>query len=830
MFNLCDRKKNTSEMGKRNTTVWKSLLFLMMLCSIRPVWALGTAEGDDQLGSVHGVIRTADGTAAPAVTVQLKGTNKNTQTDENGHYSIRRVTAGDYTLLVSLMGYAPVEKAVSVTAGKSSQVDLVLEVSNQQLKEVTIAGNKRNKFSRSTSGDVGKMQLNRLENAQSYAVIPKELLADQIAITQDDALKNATGLTKMWDAVGRPGAGGSIYLLRGFSTTANFRNGMPSVVNSKVDAVNTESIEVIKGPSGTLFGSSLTSYGGLINRVTKKPYDGRGGEVGFTTGSYGLTRVTADLNTPLDSAHQVMFRLNGAYTNQGTWQDNGFSRSVALAPSLSYKVNDRLTFNFDAEIYHNVGTGFPMFFYPYWLTVKQLGASTPDQLNIDYKRAYQSNDLSVTSDNYNFFGEAVYKMSNNWTSRTLVTTARSTSEGAMPYFYPTTGDSIIRMAWKPSGYDNSFDIQQNFNGDFHIGSLRNRLVAGLDFYHYNSNIYYREFVNQGQSDFFDMVKMRGEDPNYVNLNRDQVDHLYNTLPAPAYPYTIIYQTNTYSAYFNDVLNLTDRLSVMAGLRIDYFDNKGTFNVQTGKINDGSAYHQAALSPKFGAVYQVIKDKLSVFGNYQNGFTNQQGADSAGHTFKPEQANQWEGGVKAALFDGRLSGSISYYNIDVKDVVRADPSHPSFSIQNGTQRSKGLEVEVAANPFSGMNVIAGYAYNDSKFVLSDNDSQGRRPGTAGPANLANLWISYRIPSGVAKGLGFGFGGNYASENKIINTVSQGVFYLPSYTVLNASVSYDRAKFRVALKLNNLTDKQYFTGYSTFNAQMPRQFVGSVAFRF
>lgn len=801
-----------------------------MLCSIRPVWALGTEEGDDQLGSIHGVIYTSDGAPAPAVTVLLKGTNKNAQTDDKGHFNIRRITPGDYTLQISLMGYNPVQQAVAISTGKATEVAITLEVSNQDLKEVIIAGNKANKFTRSTSGDVGKIQLNRLENAQTYSVITAELLSDQVALSQDDALKNATGLTQMWKSVGRPGAGGSIYLLRGFSTTSNFRNGMPAPVQSSVDVVNAESIEVIKGPSATLFGSSQTSYGGLINRVTKKPFDGRGGEIGFTAGSYGLSRATVDLNTPLDSAHQVLFRLNGAFNSEGSWQDNGFARNLAFAPSVSYKVNDRLTLNLDAEINHRVGTGFPMFFYPYWLTTQQLGANNPEQLNIDYKRSYQSNDLSVTSDNYNFFGEAVYKMSNNWTSHTLVTTARSTSEGAMPYFYPTLGDSIIRMVWRPSGYDNVLDVQQNFNGDFKIGNLRNRLVAGLDFYHYNSNIYYREFVNQGQSDYFDQVKMQGNDPAYVDLNKDKVDNLYNTLPAPAYPYTIIYKTNTYSAYVNDVLNVTDRLLVMAGVRLDYYDNKGTFNLATGKINDGSAYHQVAASPKFGAVYQVIKDQLSVFGNYQNGFTNQQGADSAGHTFRPEQANQWEAGVKTDLFNGRLSGTISYYDIKVKDIVRADPTHPNFSIQNGTQRSKGLEVEVVANPLAGLNITAGYAYNDSKYLLSDASTEGRRPGTAGPANLANLWISYRISGGAAKGLGFGFGGNYADKNKIINYSPDDVFYLPSYTVLNAAITYDRAKFRLALKLNNLTDKLYFTGYSTFNAQTPRQLVASAAFRF
>ncbi|MFX5574575.1 hypothetical protein ABTD77_19235, partial [Acinetobacter baumannii] len=93
-------------------------------------------------------------------------------------------------------------------------------------------------------------------------------------------------------------------------------------------------IEVIKGPSATLFGSTLTSYGGLINRVTKKPYASFGGEINYASGSYGYNRVAADINTPLDSAKNVLLRVNTAYRYEGSFQDNGFERGLVIAPSL----------------------------------------------------------------------------------------------------------------------------------------------------------------------------------------------------------------------------------------------------------------------------------------------------------------------------------------------------------------------------------------------------------------------------------------------------------------------------------------------------------------
>jgi iron complex outermembrane receptor protein len=77
---------------------------------------------------------------------------------------------------------------------------------------------------------------------------------------------------------------------------------MPSLNNGTLDPAGIETIEAIKGPSGTLYGGSVISYGGLINVITKKPYNYFGGEVNYINGSYGLNRISADVNTPLSKS------------------------------------------------------------------------------------------------------------------------------------------------------------------------------------------------------------------------------------------------------------------------------------------------------------------------------------------------------------------------------------------------------------------------------------------------------------------------------------------------------------------------------------------------
>jgi iron complex outermembrane recepter protein len=323
-----------------------------------------------------------------------------------------------------------------------------------------------------------------------------------------------------------------------------------------------------------------------------------------------------------------------------------------------------------------------------------------------------------------------------------------------------------------------------------------------------------------------VVKKNGVIPGYERFNRDKLDSALQHGSPWTWPYR--FRTNTYSAYAADVVNLTDNLIVSAALRVDYFDNKGSYDQSRGEFT--GSYTQTAWSPKFGIVYQPLPRVVSIFANYQNGFTNKNGTDYAGKTFKPEQANQVEAGVKVDAFHGRLSSTISYYDITVRDIVRPYPENPNFSIQDGTQISKGVEVELIANPLNGLNVVSGFAYNHSVFERADNDVVGRRPATAMSPYTANMWVSYQHPVGKWKGLGAGVGGNYASDNKILNSEYYGEFILPAYTVLNATVFYDQARFRVSLKCDNLTNEHYWIGYTTMNPQRLRSFVGSLSLKF
>ncbi|OUJ73452.1 TonB-dependent receptor [Hymenobacter crusticola] len=812
----------------------KPSTFLLTVLGCLIAWSASA-----QTSTIQGRINAA-GQPVMGVSIGLKGTTIGSNTDANGNYQLTQLKPGTYTLGVSMVGYKTQQHRVEVRANEAVTKDFTLEQSNEQLDEVVVEGQQTNKFARKQSEYVGKMQLNNLENPQVYATVGKELLAEQLVFSVDDATRNAPGLQKMWEPTGRSGDGGSFYASRGFVVSSQLRNGVVGSVTSTVDAANLEKLEVIKGPSATLYGSALTSYGGLLNRVTKKPYETFGGEVAVSAGSYGFHRVSADVNTPLNTAKTLAFRLNAAYNYEDSFQNAGYAgfvKNLAIAPSLQFQPTERLTINLDAEVYRGTNVGKQLIYLYYGDKVDNFGFSRADQAPLDYRQSYQGPGLTQDSRSTNLFGQVRYRISPSFTSTTYLSSSRSYSEGKGPYFY-LISDIALRndSTFTTPGVNNllradqstqnsrrqTYEVQQLFNGDFKLGSLRNRVVLGLDFLRIDSNV---DFFGGT----FDTAPLNVPGYDYRTFNGAAVDAAYAAQAPPHYLVTT--KINTYSAFVSDVLNLTEKLSVLAAVRVDRYDNKGGI-----LYSPVPAYAQTAVSPKFGLVYQPIKDRVSLFANYQNSFNNQNGSyqtpEGRSFALKPEHANQIEGGVKLDAAGGRVSATVSYYDIRVQNILRNLGTVGGISIgaQDGTQWSRGAELNLTANPLTGLNVVGGFAYNYSKFVDTNEDVNGRRPNTASSPYLANAWVSYRQPTGTLQGLGVGFGGNYASDNKILNSVSQGVFTLPSYTVLNASAFYDLPHYRFAVKVDNLTDKHYWIGYTTFNAQKLRSIVGSVSYKF
>ena len=768
-----------------------------------------------QTGSIKGNVKSADGKPVEFVSVGIKNSSKGSTTDKSGNFIIKNIKAGTYTIFTSYIGLEKQEKQVTVEVDKVVEVNFTLNQSSMELSEIIITDSKTNPLYKETSKTVAKLPLKDIENPQVYNSVSEKLLKEQVVTNFNDALKNATGITRLWESTGRGGDGAEYYSMRGFSVQPTMVNGVPGVNNGALDPANIEAIEVIKGPSGTLYGSPMISYGGLINVTTKKPFETFGGSVSYTVGSFELSRVALDVNTPLSD--KVFARINTSYHTQNTFQDAGFKKSFFVAPSFLIKANEKLTFIINTEILESTSANAPMIF---------LNRSVPLSFNSielferNYKKSFTGNDLSMSNPMFGMQAQALYKFSDKWTSQTIISKSTAKTAGYYHYLWDLgDGDSFTRFISKANSQTHTTDVQQNFIGDFKIGPIRNRLLVGVDYY--QSNVYNNSngWVGNGVVTLSD-----GEDSG--NLSTVDVDNLLIGTTAGASHV----RNEIMSAYISDVINFFPTLSVMASVRVDNFRD---YSLKEHK-------DQMAISPKFGFVFQPIKDKVSVFANYMNGFVNvapRQVADANGanprvKAFDPENANQYEAGIKTNIYKNKIAATVSYYNILVSNKLMTDPTNVNNSIQGGEVESKGYEFSLVANPVSGLNIVAGYSLNESE-VVKDNPENGYlnfRPEEAGPKELINFWVSYTLQTTKLKGLGVGFGGNTASEHLTMNRETTGTFALPAYQIFNASLSYSGTNYSIIFKANNLADQKYYSGWSTVTPQQLRNFSINLTYNF
>lgn len=786
------------------------LLYAVLLYCISTT--IGMAQ--QNTGAVKGTVLTSDDQSAESVSVVIPSLKKSAITDENGVFIINKIPAGTYEIEINMIGHIPSKQEVIVVAGETASVSFQLQSSLKELNEVVVVSGAK-KFAEKKSEYVARLPISNLENPQVYTVVPKELFQEQIAVDFRSALTTAPGLSNVTQSVGSGGVGLSLRM-RGFSgasAAGSIRNGMSTNWVTMSDPVNLESIEVIKGPSATLFGSPLTTYGGLVNRVTKKPFEIAKGEISYTTGSWALSRTTIDYNTPIDEEKTMLFRINAALDNQKTWQDYGKSKTFIIAPSFTYLVNDRLTFDFDVELYNGsrnatyIGLGN--------LDTEASGYKSFNGLNFDFKKSYSTDDLQSEAKTTNIYARATYKLSDQWTSQTNFSNAYTNN--AANYLFLLINNNpdaagaplLQRRLMNINSVFKTSEIQQNFIGTFNIGKVKNRLLVGLDYTYIGTNDS-RWFINSYDAAVGNPLTPINGDAPFINPEK-----YHDLIAAQTEPWVLNNRDmRTFSTYVSDVVNITDKFIAMVSGRFDHYEDR---------VDE---YNQNAFSPKVGLIYQIVKDKVSVFGNYMNGFNNVGPSETdqsptVAVPFKLEQANQLEGGVKVELLGGKLNGTLSYYDIKVKDKVRYTDTFP---VQDGTQSSKGFEADLIANPFRGFHVILGYGYNESEYT--SGQMKGNTPYAA-PKNVANLWMSYKILDGKVKGLGFGFGGNTQSDSFAND---ENTFTVNGYAVMDATVFYEKQKFRIGLKLNNIANKEYWTSDYWSNMMPTRQFVANVTFKF
>ncbi len=196
------------------------------------------------------------------------------------------------------------------------------------------------------------------------------------------------------------------------------------------------------------------------------------------------------------------------------------------------------------------------------------------------------------------------------------------------------------------------------------------------------------------------------------------------------------------------------------------------------------------------------------------------ADSAAQ-FEPLRSDLSEVGLKATLFDGKITANAAYFDINQKNLLQNanNPAQPDLLETRGAERSKGFEMDVAGFVLPEWQINVSYSYIDARILVDNNPALigARKQNT--PFNNANLWTRYNFTSvEQLKDFGIGFGVQH-SGNKV--PWFNRSFEVPAYTIMDMAFYFKPIKgsFQLALNVNNIANTTYWMGAQNYLRLFP-----------
>lgn len=827
----------------------KALLLLPLLFSIIYV------DAQVLTGKISGKIKTSDGKPRHGVTVTIKELNKTAITKEDGSYVINNVKPGNHTLKVSCVGCNTKETVITVVAEKTVIADVNLSESTSELKEVNINANKN---SNNIPVRLGKANISPLDLPQSTGIVTSQVITDQQAIRLGDVVKNVSGVTltqtrggvaetfsARGSIIGIAGSGGSI-----------FKNGIITNTQGFPDASTLESIEVLKGSSALLYGN--VSGGLIINMVTKKPRFDWGGEVSMLAGSYNQYKPTVDVYGPISK--NLAFRVVATHEDANSYRDVVNTHRTYINPSLLYKIGQKTDILLEgdylkSDLTPDAGVGVPN----NRITITEMPIEPRNRFiypNWAYNNTKQGDGYLTINHRFNDY----WKL-------TAVSGIQNTRVDGFGVGVPTTiaanGDWSRALSATKTG-EKDYSAQVNLNGTFKTGTIGHQLLIGADFTRIvtESNTFKYTSAAGVVGTAYDKINIY--DPSTYNVRTD--------IPSVADTARTTAPQNRYGIYVQDLISLTSKFKVLAGVRwsTQTVFRTSIFNYDKQQQRGGTSADKTdnAFSPKFALIYQPLQT-TSVYATYSNNFTINTGTDIYGNTLKPSIVDQYEAGIKNEFMNGRLSANLSVYRIRNSNLAQTalvdangNPNtNTTIKTLNGQTTSDGVELDVNGTLSKNFYFIAGYSYNFARYTNTTGATGSQVEGerlVATPANTANGSIFYTFTNHTLKGFKLGAsafytGKRYGGNNNVVGarpgelnstatTAANGtITYTSSYnslvpltgfTTVDLSAGYNYHRLSLLTKVSNIFNvfNYYVHDRYSLNPIPPRMFAATLSYKF
>lgn len=719
------------------------------------------------------------------------------------------------------MNRLTISMAVFILAAFTSaaQEKIVRPFDSTELKEVTVVGRQSPNVQ---PVNVSKLPVSLMDLPQSFAVINKDVIATQQAQRLSDVMKNVNGV---YLGTTRGSVQESFYA-RGYNLGSGnlFKNGARINTGTMPELSSLEKVEILKGSAAILFGN--VAPGGIVNMVTKKPLFTFGGEVAMRAGSYDLYKPSFDVYGPL--SHKIAYRVNGTYESAGSYRDVVSSERYYVNPSFLFDLGTRTELIVQGDYLKHSFT-------------PDFGIGSLDNTKVPnvsrsafFGTPWQYNKVEQGTASVNL----KHKLNAQW-SLNAIAAYQSFDRN---YFSIERIQAAANGDWtrplnKIQSHENYYTAQVDMVGKFNTGKLGHTLLAGVDADRYHTTNY--TFNNPTTYDKINIL-----DPAKFAARTDIPEA--NTKLTRA-----ITPINRFGAYVQDLISISSKLKLLAGVRWSYQKAEAattTYLLKDSLVN-GAAKEDKAFSPRVGLVYRPLSC-MSVFASYASSFTPNNGRDIYNNALQASIIDQYELGVKKDFFNGLLSINVTGYRIVNNNLAQTAQFRADGSVNNDTNikelagqtTSDGIETDITAHLFSSLEIIAGHSYNNMRYTKTPESKgsyiEGERLVNT-PSHTANASVFYTVKKNGLKGLKLGatvvyIGDRFGGWN---NTQQQTQNYsrlipVEGFTTIDLSAGYSFRKLSLMAKVSNVTNvlNYYVHENYSINPIPPTQLIATVSYKF
>ena len=632
-----------------------------------------------------------------------------------------------------------------------------------------------------------KYQQPLIDTPQTVSVVPQQTIQEQGVTTLRDALRNVAGISL---AAGEGGSQGDNLTIRGFTARNDlFIDGMRDFGSYYRDPFNTQELEVLQGPSSVTFGRGST--GGVVNQASKTPDLNRHLSAGLQFGTDATRRAALDMNVPIPALGSgAAFRFNAMGTiGDVAGRDVAENRRDGFAPSLALGLGTptRLTLSY----FHQNEDDIPDYGIP-WLFNGPAPVNRANYYGLEdgnFLRTYA--DIGTVKAEHDVNSRVMLRDQfryANYSRAALITEPQI--KGA-ELDTPLSDMSVTRHQIAVNSTETFLDDQLDLIAHVETGRLQHLLVTGVE----------------AGRETSDPTRPNYTAPNTSLLDPDPTQQLN---PNPSVQSRVKDSAVSTAAYVVDTISLGNKWDFTAGLRFDRFDN--TYDQSVAPV---SHLHRVDAKPTWrtAVVYKPVANGRFYFdaGTSFNPSAETLSLNAGSANVPPETNKTYEFGTKWDFNKGRLTVNSSWFRTTKENAREPDPANPLLYVLAGTQQVNGVEADVRGRITSRWDILASYAYLDSKVVSSQYYPLAvGYPLANVPRNTFAYWNEYHLP----RHFEFGIGANYESSRTASSTVPLDpvtglVRQVPGYWVFNAMVGHP-INDHIAIQVNayNLANRYYY----------------------